>query len=225
MDRITEITEPVFNAVLQIQRGDAAATPAAELLHQQLCTYLDQCSRLGTKLGYAQPELDEIRYALAALVDETVLSKGGALRDFWLTRLLQLKYFGQNVAGDMFFERLSVLRRDPTRTDVLRVYYLCMMFGFRGKYRVRGGELELLDTIDAVRNELVRARVIPSDSMLSPNGARPYEAIADHKRNLLVTWVALAAAASSMLLYLWLRLSLADRADQLVQRLSGLIGS
>jgi type VI secretion system protein ImpK len=225
MDRITEITESVFNALLQVQRRDAAAMPMAELIHQQMCTYLDQCARLGTKLGVSQQDIAEIRYALAALVDEVVLSKGGPLREFWLTQLLQLKYFGENVAGDMFFERLAVLRRDPSRTEVLKVYYLCLMFGFRGKYRVRGGELELLDVIDAVRNELVRAKVIPADSLLSPNGQRPYEAIADHKRNLLLIWIALAAASSSVLLSAWLRLSLVDRADQLVQRLSGLIGS
>jgi type VI secretion system protein ImpK len=224
MDRTTEITESVFNALLQIQRRDAAALPMPELIHQQMCTYLDQCVRLGIKLGVSQQDLDEIRYALAALVDEIVVSKGGPVREFWLTHLLQLKYFGENVAGDMFFERLSVLRRDPARTDVLKVYYLCLMFGFRGKYRVRGGELELLDTIDAVRNELVRARVIPGDCVLSPNGARPYEAIADRRRNLLLTWIALGAAALSALLYIWLRLSLVDRAEQLVQRLNGFIG-
>lgn len=225
MDPITELTEPVFQAVSQIQRAEGSAMPMAELIHQQMCTYLEQAVRSGSKLGISQAEIEEIRYALAALVDETVLSKGGALREFWLTRLLQLQYFGENIAGDAFFERLTVLRRDPNRTNVLRVYYLCLMFGFRGKYRVRGGELELLDTIEAVRNELVRARAIPTDSLLSPNGMRPYEAIADRRRNLLLTWIAFAAAASSGLLYLWLRLSLADRAEQLVQRLSGLIGS
>jgi type VI secretion system protein ImpK len=225
MDRITEITEPVFSAVLQIQRLDPGVMPMADQIHQQMCGYLDRCTREGTRLGVPHAELEEIRYALAALADEVVLGKGGALRESWLTRLLQLKYFGQNVAGDVFFERLSTLRRDPTRIEVLKVYYLCLMLGFRGKYRVRGGELELLDIIDAVRNELVLARIIPTEGVLSPQGARPHEPSADHRRNLLVTWFALAAAASSALLYLWLRLSLAERAEQLVQRLSSLTGA
>lgn len=224
MDRYTEITEPVFNALRELQRQDAAAAPMPELIHQKMSTYLEQCSRLGTKLGISQPELDEVRFALAALVDEMVVSKGGKLREFWLTNLLQMRYFGQNIAGDAFFERLTVLRRDPSYSGALKIYYLCLMFGFRGKYRVRGGELELLDVIDAVRNELQRLRVIPPDCTLSPNGGRPYEAVADRKRNLLLTWLALAAATFSGLLYVWLRLSLVDRADQLVQRLAGLVG-
>lgn len=225
MDRITEITESVFHALLQVQRRDPASMPMPELVHQQMCTYLDQCARLGGKLGVSQQDLDEIRYALAALVDEVVLNKGGALRDFWLSQLLQLKYFNENVAGDMFFERLTVLRRDPSRVDVLKVYYLCLMFGFRGKYRVRGGELELLDIVDGVRNELVRAKVIPSDTLLSPSGTRPYEAIADQRRNQLLIWFAVAAAAFSAILYIWLKLSLLDRAEQLVERLTTLVGT
>jgi type VI secretion system protein ImpK len=225
MDRSTEITEAVFHALTQLQRSNPEAIPAPEVLHQQMCTYLDQTARLGMKLGVPQHHLDEIRYALAALVDEVVVSKRGPLRDFWLARQLQLKYFGENIAGDMFFERLAAIRRDPSRVEVLKIYYLCLMFGFRGKYRVRGGELELLDVIDGVRNELVRAQAIPSDSMLSPNGGRPYEAIADHRRSLLLLWIALGSASFSALLYAWFRLSLLDRADQLVQRLGGLIGS
>src|SRR6476619_6489474 len=156
MDRITEITEPIFNALLQLERRGGLDVTTAEVVHQQMCTYLDQCVPLGSKLGVPQADVDDIRSALAGLVDELVLSKGGPLREFWLTRLLQFRYFGENIAGDAFFERLTALRRDPTRTDVLRVYYLCLMFGFRGRFRVRGGELELLDIIDGVRNELVR---------------------------------------------------------------------
>src|SRR5688500_20346831 len=114
MDRYTEITEPVFNALRELQRKDAPATALPELIHQKMCTYLEQCTRLGTKLGISQPELDEVRFALAALVDEVVVSKGGKLREFWLTNLLQMRYFGQNVAGDALFERLTVRLRDAS---------------------------------------------------------------------------------------------------------------
>ena len=140
-----------------------------------------------------------------------MLSKGGALRDFWLPRLLQMRYFNENVAGEAFFERLAVIRRETTRSDVLRVYYLCLLFGFRGKYRVRGGEIELLDIIDAVRNELIRVRQIPTELALSPSGQRPYEPIADARRNMLLVWLSVAAAVTSVLLYAALQLEPARR--------------
>jgi type VI secretion system protein ImpK len=220
MDRITEITESVFNALAQIQRRDANAMPMAELVHQQLCTYVDQGARLGSKLGLQQQDVDDIKYALCALTDEIVLSKGGALRDFWMPRLLQMRYFNENIAGEAFFERLAVIRRETTRSDVLRVYYLCLQFGFRGKYRVRGGEIELLDITDAVRNELIRVRQIPTELELSPNGQRKYEPLADARRNMLMVWLSVAAAVTSVLLYAALHLNLLDEASRLVDRLS-----
>lgn len=220
MDRITEITESVFNALAQIQRRDATAMPMAELVHQQLCTYIDQGARLGSKLGLQQQDVEDIKYALAALCDEVVLGKGGALRDFWMPRLLQMRYFNENVAGEAFFERLAVIRRETSRSDVLRVYYLCLQFGFRGKYRVRGGEIELLDITDAVRNELIRVRQIPTELELSPNGQRKYEPLADARRNMLMVWLSVAAAVTSVLLYAALHLNLLDEASRLVERLS-----
>jgi type VI secretion system protein ImpK len=231
MDRITEITESVFNALSQIQRRDASAMTMPELVHQQLCTYIDQGSRLGSKLGLQSQDVEDIKYALCALCDEIVLSKGGALRDFWMPRLLQMRYFNENVAGEAFFERLAIIRRglgdgapalrgDATRSDVLRVYYLCLQFGFRGKYRVRGGEIELIDITDAVRNELIRVRQIPTELELSPHGQRKYEPLADARRNMLMVWLSVAAAVTSVLLYAALHLNLLDEASRLVERLS-----
>jgi len=220
MDRITEITESIFNALSQIQRRDANAMPMAELVHQQLCTYVDQGARLGSKLGLQQQDVEDIKYALCALCDEIVLSKGGALRDFWMPRLLQMRYFNENIAGEAFFERLAVIRRESLRSEVLRVYYLCLQFGFRGKYRVRGGEIELLDITDAVRNELIRVRQIPTELELSPHGQRKYEPLADARRNMLMVWLSVAADVTSVLLYAALHLNLLDEASRLVDRLS-----
>jgi type VI secretion system protein ImpK len=222
MDRITEITEAVFNALGPVQRREGVSVPNPELVHQQLCTYIDQVARAGQKLGLSADDIDDIRYALVALADEVVLNKNDALRDFWVPRMLQLRYFKENVAGEIFFGRLEALRKSPSRTDALKVYYLCLLFGFRGKYRVRGGEVELLDITDAVREQLLRQRALPSDITLSPAGLRPYEPAADARRNQLLIWLALGAAISSVLLYLGMRLNLLRAADQLVERLGAI---
>lgn len=225
MDRVTEMTEAVFNALEPIQRREAVSVPMPELVHQQLCTYIDQCTRTAQKHGLPPQDVEDIRYALVALADEVVLNKSDALRDFWVPRMLQLRYFNENVAGEMFFERLEALRRDPSRVDALKVYYLCLLFGFRGKYRVRGGEVEMLDLTEAVREQLVRSKAVPSEITLSAAGLRPYEPAADGRRNQLLIWLALGAAVSSVLLYLGLRLSLLRGADRLVERLAAAVGA
>jgi type VI secretion system protein ImpK len=224
MDRVTEVTESVFNALAQIQRMDPDSTPLPEVIHQQLSTYIDQGMRAASRMGFTQQDVDDMRYALVALTDETVLQKGGPLRDFWLPRLLQMRSFGENVAGEAFFHRLETIRRDPARTDALRVYYLCLLFGFHGQYRVRGGQLELADIIERVREDLVRAKLVPTELPLSPHGPRPYESIADAQRNMLLVWLSVVAAVASVLLYIWLKLSLIDDAARLVERVAALSG-
>jgi type VI secretion system protein ImpK len=224
MDRVTEITEAVFNALAQIHNLDSDAVPMPEMVHQQLSIYVEQGARTASKLGFSQSDVDDIRYALVALIDETMLAKGGALRDFWLPRVLQLRYFNENVAGEAFFQRLESVRRDPNRRDVLRVYYLCLMFGFHGQYRVRGGQVELADIIDRVRDDLNRSNHLNGELPLSPRGVRPDEPIADSRRNLLLVWVSIVAAVASVLLYLGLKLSLISQVSQLAESIAALAG-
>jgi type VI secretion system protein ImpK len=225
MDRVIEATEAVFNGLAHVHRMDPQAAPMPELVYQQFSTYVEQAARAAARMGFSQQDADDIRYALVALTDETILQKGGALRDYWLPRPLQLRYFNENVAGEAFFSRLTAVRRDPARSDVLRVYYLCLLFGFRGQYAVRGGQSDLADIIEQVRDELVRSKAITTDVPLSPSGARPYEAIADARRNSLLIWLSVAGATASLIVYVWFKLSLGSHTSQLVERMVALTGA
>jgi len=225
MDRVIEATEAVFNGLAQIQRMDPNASVMPELIYQQFSTYVEQAARTAARMGFSQQDADDIRFALAALTDESMLKKGGALRDYWLPRPLQLRYFNENVAGEAFFARLESVRRDVTRGEVLRVYYLCLLFGFRGQYAVRGGQTELAEMIEKLRDELVRQKAIASDVPLSPQGARPYEPIADARRNSLLIWLSVASAAASVIVFLWFKLSLGSHTSQLVERMTALTGA
>ena len=224
MDRVTEITEAVFNALAQIIVMDPDAVPMPEMVHQQLTIYVEQASRSATKAGFSQSDAEDIRYALVALIDETMLARGGALREFWLPRVLQLRYFNENVAGEAFFQRLESIRRDSSRRDILRVYFMVLMFGFKGQYSIRGGQIELADITDRVRDDLLRAGVLNPDLPLSPRGPRPNEPIADTRRNLLLVWVSLVAATASVLLYIGLKLSLISQVTQLAESIAALAG-
>src|SRR4029078_12893641 len=82
------------------------------------------------------------------------LSAGERLASGWMGHLLQFHYFRENTAGDGFFQRLETIRRDPRRREVLRSYALCLWFGFQGRYRVRGGELELMTLGESLQREV-----------------------------------------------------------------------
>ncbi|HTU62519.1 MAG TPA: DotU family type IV/VI secretion system protein, partial [Polyangiales bacterium] len=95
----------------------------------------------------------------------------------------------------------------------------------RGQYAVRGGGADLSEIIERVRDELVRHKAIASDVPLSPNGKRPYEAIADARRNSLLVWISVAAATASLVVYLWFKLSLGSHTTELVERMVSLTGA
>lgn len=220
MDRINEITKDALQGVIQIRQLDASARPQPELLHQRMRTFVERAMRRATELGYAAQDSQDIAYALVALIDETALARPGELRDFWQRRTLQLAFFNENVAGDNFFERLQLLMGDPSRADVLRVYYTCLLLGFQGKYRIRGGEIELASVTERAAESL---RVANAPALLSPSGARPRDARGGVRRALPLVGGSLVAVVASVLLYSALKLSIASSASDLANRIATIV--
>ncbi|MFL5349071.1 MAG: DotU family type IV/VI secretion system protein [Hyalangium sp.] len=207
MQRVTEATKDCFDAAIRIRNSDAASVPPPEVLHHRLRGVVDELLRRAAVLGYSHQDAQDMAYALVALLDEVALTRPEPYRSFWMTNLLQLQYFNENVAGDGFFHRLNAIRKDPHRAEVLQVYYLCMLFGFQGRYRIRGGELELMTLIDSVQKDLERARPFDFD-VLSPHGERPTESMLASKRRISPMIISLGALMLAVLVYGGLMLSL-----------------
>lgn len=224
MDRVNEVTKEVFNALAQIRRADERSQPMPEMLYQRMRSFIDRAMRRASEVGFAQQDVQDIGYALVALTDELVMSKGGELRDYWLPRSLQLQLFNTNVAGEGFFANLQNLRHDPSRMDVLKVYYLCLLFGFQGQYRVRGGEIELASILDEVGSTLTRAGMI-GDSALSPHAARPQENLGGVRSHMPLVYISIAAVVLSLGIYFGLQWSVASQADDLIEHIEETGGS
>lgn len=220
MDRVNEITKDVVDGIIQIRQLDATARPQPELLHQRMRTFTERAMRRAAELGYSTQDAQDIAYALVALIDETALSRPGELRDYWQRRTLQLAFFNENVAGDNFFERLQLLIGDPGRADVLRVYYTCLLLGFQGKYRVRGGEIELAAITERAAAAL---RVASTSTQLSPSGARPPDPGGGVRRALPLIGGSVVAVVASFLLYAALKISVVSSAEELASRIASIV--
>lgn len=218
MDRVNEVTKEVFNALAQIRRADERSQPMPEMLYQRMRSFVDRAMRRASELGFAQQDVQDIGYALVGLTDELVMSKGGELRDYWLPRSLQLQLFNTNIAGEAFFEKLTNLRHDPSRMEVLKVYYLCLLFGFQGKYRVRGGEIELASIVEDVGSALSRAGMI-GDAILAPHAARPAENLGGVRSHMPLVWISVAAVVVSLGIYFGLQWSVGSQADDLIEHI------
>jgi type VI secretion system protein ImpK len=218
MDRVNEVTKEVFNALAQIRRADERSQPMPEMLYQRMRSFIDRAMRRASEVGFSQQDVQEIGYALVAFTDELVMSKGGELRDYWLPRSLQLQLFNTNVAGEGFFNNLQNLRHDQSRMEVLKVYYLCLLFGFQGRYRVRGGEIELASIVEDVGSTLSRAGMI-GDTTLAPHAARPQENLGGARSHMPLVWISLGAVALSLAIYAGLMWSVDSDADDLIEHI------
>jgi type VI secretion system protein ImpK len=221
MHPVDEITRDCFGAIFQVRRMDPATLPDPQLLHRRLCAFIDGMIAKARELGLSQEDVSDVAYAVVALADEVALALPGAVREFWMYNLLQLRYFNENVAGENFFRRVEVLRGDPRRSEVLKVYYLCLVLGFQGRYRVRGGEQELASLTETLKDDLARRRVI-TDEALSPEGGRPASAGGRARRALPIVWLSAAAIATALIINVALHVSLASGVGEVVSRIGTL---
>lgn len=103
--------------------------------------FLDDLERRAKKAGIATEDIFAAKYAFCAAVDETLLSSPFTIRETWERQPLQLVFFGEQLAGERFFERLEDLRRQgAARLQSLEVFHLCLLLGFQGKYLMEGPE-------------------------------------------------------------------------------------
>jgi type VI secretion system protein ImpK len=219
MDRVNEVTKDCFNAVAQLRQLAQGPLPPPESLHRRLRAFVDALFQKGQQAGFSREDLNDIAYAVVALADEVALTASEELRQYWVGRELQMHYFHENVAGEAFFTRLEGLRRDPRRAEALRVYALALLFGFQGRYRVRGGEIELLNLQEELQRTLARSR--PGDlETLSPAGEAPDRSQARGARGNRLLWVAAGAAAALALVWIGLRLWVGASASSVLQRIA-----
>jgi type VI secretion system protein ImpK len=206
MDEVHAATQDCFGAIQQLRHADPAMLPAPEVLQRRLRSFIDRMQAQLADAGVPHQDVEDIAYAIVALADEVALNAGEPLASGWMGQLLQMHYFRENTAGDGFFSRLENIRRDPRRHDALRVYALCLWFGFQGRYRVRGGELELMTLSESLQREVVPR---PSElETLSPNGGRPTEALSRARANSTLLLLAGGALVFALLLFFGLKLAL-----------------
>ena len=130
---LVSLASPMFELVMRIRAEEI--TPSMEL-QKTIDEMLTQLEKRGKGLKYTEKQLETAKFALASYIDEMVLMAQFPFRDEWEKYPLQLKYFGEHLAGVKFFERLTEILRDPSRHgDLLELYYMCLLLGYKGRFR------------------------------------------------------------------------------------------
>ena len=128
-----------FYLLMLIKRGQ---TPNdAERFFESIRQFLEKVERGAAKLEIASVDVYAAKYAFCAAIDEAILSQPSPLHSEWERNPLQLRLFGEHLAGEHFFDRLEELRsQGAPRLASLEVYHYCLLLGFEGKYRLEGTE-------------------------------------------------------------------------------------
>ena len=133
---LVNLAAPLLELALKLKTGDIQPSMEVRRVAGDLLRQLEQGAE---QLGVPHRHAQDIKYALVAFVDETILQPDHrfTLRDEWEKYPLQLEHFNDNYAGERFFDRLDALMRNlGTDADAVEVYYLCLLLGYRGKYSV-----------------------------------------------------------------------------------------
>lgn len=132
-------------ARLRANRQVAADAESFRIRIKQVLSAAEQEAR---QAGYAPDDIRLALFAVIAFLDETVLNSGQPMFADWPRRPLQQEVFGVHMAGELFFQYLQQLlgRQDSEDlADVLEVYELCLLLGYKGRYSAsHGAELQML---------------------------------------------------------------------------------
>ncbi len=113
----------------------------AEVFRDRIKQFLTAFERGAARLQAPAEDIYACKYAFCATVDEAVLMSGFKARESWQRLPLQLQFFGEQLAGEQFFEKLEDLRRQGApRVQALEVFHMCLLLGFQGKYLLEGSE-------------------------------------------------------------------------------------
>lgn len=191
---------PVFDLILRLKAGIVA--PSNDL-RPKIASLLDDFEKRAERYRFSSRIIQVSKFALASFVDETVLTNNFHLKEEWEKNPLQLEYFGEQLAGNKFFDKLeSMLKQIDVTADAIEVYYVCMLLGFKGRYAVYEKE-KLLATMQQTADALVKAgKIRPTD--LSPNWLANDQPPPPEKRGMPV-WAKLTAAGGlgvAMVIYL-----------------------
>lgn len=137
--RLMDLLYDGFYMVFLLRNRYAPSEPDA--FRDRIKQFLGTFERGAKRLDASTDDVYLAKFAFCALIDEVVLMSGLRLRDVWERRPLQLEFFGEQLAGERFFEHLETLREGGAlRVQVLEVFHMCLLLGFQGRYILEGSE-------------------------------------------------------------------------------------
>jgi type VI secretion system protein ImpK len=166
--------------------------------------------------GVPKEVVCEAKFALAAFLDEMVMTSRWPEKHQWTSQLFQYELFQTQVAGVEFFDHLDgVRRRLPLNAPLLEVYYLCLLLGFQGKYALAGRE-KLATLLGEMRHDL--EIIYGEPPALSPNAKRLDEVRQKQQESMLPLVLTGTCCGLVLLIYIVLSFLVGSNASEVAEK-------
>ena len=188
--------QELFTAIVRV-RFNLQSVPNADAFRANAKDLIRMGTQDAAGRGYTNEDVKLAAFAVVAFLDESVLTSRNPVFSTWSRMPLQEELFREHLAGETFFQYVQDMlsRRDSVETvDVLEVYYLCMLLGYRGRYGSSGGG-ELRAIMESIKGKMNRVR--GANLPLSPAWALPGDPPLRKRRDPWVrrlVWITAVAA-------------------------------
>jgi type VI secretion system protein ImpK len=170
-----------------------------EGLRNQLVHQVREFEGCARSRGIPDASVLPARYLVCSLLDEAVLGTPWGSESVWAKQGLLITFHKEAWGGEKFFQALERLIAYPSgNLQLLELMYLCLAFGFEGRYRVREGGRDQLERVRDQLYQTIRAQRGDPEPELSPHwtgvvGSR------DPLIRMVPLWVLSAVAAALLL--------------------------
>lgn len=194
------VFEELLTAIARLHSGRQSVSDE-ESFRAHVRTAWHSAMQEGTARGYAPGDVSMAGYAVVAFLDESVLNLRSPVFASWPGHPFQQEVWREDLAGEAFFDYLQQLmgRRDSAElADVLEVFHLCLLLGYRGRYGLAGAG-DLAAIMRSVQNKIFRSRGM--SALLSPQAQLPRDlplAKPPDKWSKRLGWTAVCIAAISL---------------------------
>lgn len=193
--RISLLFQEILTVIVRVRAG-RQQIPSAEQFRQHVGGALAAAQEDSVRRGYNRAEASLAAQAVVAFLDESILNSGNPALSDWVRQPLGPQYFEQHVAGEVFFKNIRDLltgEDSPHAADLLEVYQLCLLLGYRGRYGAgREGDVRMI--IDRIAEKMHRIHGAPA--LLQPEWRPTGEAVPapPNPWGSRLTWLAAGAA-------------------------------
>ena len=142
------LAAPIFNSLFKVI---SSTDVNADILHQQFANMLRRYETQLVNQGISEQRVRLMLYGLAATIDDIILQKDWAFDSKWSQESMISLFFRETWGGERFFTLLKEMMSSASSfIKEMELYYLCIQFGFEGRYRLSARNTELYQ----IRDEL-----------------------------------------------------------------------